>query len=1410
MQLPQVGRDFGRILRLYPATMPLSLAYEVEIPGVDVAAYDAAWASDPTITVNGEKRRVDASKVTGSTTLLDFLRLECGLTGAKLGCGEGGCGACTVVVSTWDVSARKPVHRSINGCLAPALSCVGCAVTTVEGMGSAAAPHPIQSALAEGHGSQCGFCTPGIAASMYALITPETTVADVEEHLDGNLCRCTGYRPIWDAAKQLCADAKDAANTSQRQGAVPALDRGHRCDTSRKCANAERPALPEIPFPPALAAPLGAFRCGDFWRPGTVGDACALKKHFGTAARFVVGCSEVAVEQRFRSRYHAQYISLSGVPALVGVAADADCLVIGGAAPLNDVVAACHVHEAEERTAAGPLRAAAQLLRWFASTQIRNGASLGGNLATASPISDMNPLLAACRATVTVAAAGGARRDLDASSFFLGYRKTKLLEDEVIESIRLPYGRPLEFVRPYKQSRRREDDIAIVTSTLRVVLAEEDGAYVVREAAFAFGGLAATVKLADATAKCMMGRRFDMDLYDAAAKVLGDEVRLGASAPGGQPEYRAALACSFLFKFFLATCADVGVAVDPRSASGARTFVDAPKPSITGAQAWPVLDRAARGLEAATYDTLHKGGGPLVCGVSKKHQTALLQVTGEARYTDDQPAPAETLHACLVLAGKVGAIRGVDMVKARVMPGVVGVFSAADLPKCAGANDLGAIVHDEECFATEFAPYPGQVVAIAVAKTYLQAKVAAAAVKVDVAAPEKPPPVSIEQAIAAGSYYEMTRHFVASAGWDGDAFLDEPADGVVVVEGEVRVGAQEHFYLECNTTLVDPTDDGGLKVLTSTQAVAKTQACVARVCGLPMHRVVATCKRMGGGFGGKETRSVFASCACALAAKLLQKPVRLSLERDADMRTTGMRHAFLGRYRAAVDAKTLKFVGLDVQLYSNGGASLDLSGPVLDRALLHVDNVYDWTRLRARGVVCKTALPPSTAFRGFGGPQGMVVTEHVVEHLAHALGHGDHGDALRAANMYGEDDVTHYAQPIASCAWRVPRCVARVKETSGYDDRVASVAAFNDAHAHRKRGLALVPTKFGINFTAKLLNQGGSLVHLYTDGTLLVSHGGTEMGQGLHTKVCQVVAQAFGVAIDRVHVEDTASDKVANSAATAASMSTDLYGMAALDACHQILARLRPVYDRRRAAGDSLELAAVAGDAFFNRIDLSAHGFYAVDGARCGYDWDRPNGDRGMPFNYWTQGAAVAEVELDCLTGDFEVRRADVLVDLGCSINPALDVGQIEGAFVQGAGWLTTEELIVSEAGHGEHANHAWFGAPPGTLLTNGPGNYKLPSFNDAPRDFRVELLDRADNVHCVHSSKAVGEPPFFLGASVLFALQHAVQARRADRGVPGYLGLRAPATPEKLRMHCRDAIADAAVARLGRDPATWHASASC
>eukprot|EP00965_Chrysotila_dentata_P245618 6206664-Pleurochrysis_carterae.AAC.2 len=459
---------------------------------------------------------------------------------------------------------------------------------------------------------------------------------------------------------------------------------------------------------------------------------------------------------------------------------------------------------------------------------------------------------------------------------------------------------------------------------------------------------------------------------------------------------------------------------------------------------------------------------------------------------------------------------------------------------------------------------------------------------------------------------------------------------------------------------------------------------------------------MGGGFGGKETRSVFASCAVAVAAHKLNAPVRLSLTRDVDMGSTGGRHAFLIKYKAAAlplsaTGGTPKLAALDVKLYSNGGACLDLSGPVLDRAILHVDNCYKWPSLRAWGIVCRTAQPPHTAFRGFGGPQGMIATEAIVEHLASALGVSAH--AIRDANMYKPNELTHFGQPLPEGEWRVPRAWADLQQRVDVAAARADADAFNKTNKWRKRGVAIVPTKYGINFTAKFMNQGGALVHLYTDGTVLVTHGGTEMGQGLHTKVAQVAAKAFGLPLSKVHIAETATDKVANTQPTAASMSTDLYGMATLDACRQILARLEPI---RKKMPDA-PLAAVANAAFFARIDLSAHGFYAVDTKRCGYDWDAAppplpdgtpdNAARGNPFNYFTQGVGFAEVEVDVLTGDHEVRRVDLLVDVGSAINPAIDIGQIEGAFTQGMGWVTTEELIWGD-GH-----HKWV-QPAGRLHT--------------------------------------------------------------------------------------------------------------
>lgn len=472
----------------------------------------------------------------------------------------------------------------------------------------------------------------------------------------------------------------------------------------------------------------------------------------------------------------------------------------------------------------------------------------------------------------------------------------------------------------------------------------------------------------------------------------------------------------------------------------------------------------------------------------------------------------------------------------------------------------------------------------------------------------------------------------------------------------------------------------------------------------------------------------------------------------------------------------------------------------MDRALLHVDGVYKWSAFRAEGVCCKTDQPPHTAFRGFGGPQGIAVCEHVVDHLASAMDlTGVKLDKFRRANMYSGGDHTHFGQEILPGTWNVPAAWDNLMLSADVEDRRAAIAEYNRVTKWKKRGISVLPTKFGIAFTAKFMNQGGALVHVYTDGTVLVSHGGTEMGQGLHTKVAQVAACAFEIPLSDVHVCETASDKVANSQPTAASMSTDMYGMATLNACNEILNNILPIRNR---LGPEASLKEVATAAYFERIDLSAHGFFRVADDRCGFDWNMSappgyngpaNQYKGHPFNYFTQGAAVSEVEIDLLTGDHRIIRSDVLVDVGSSINPALDIGQIEGAFTQGVGWCTIEEMIWGDS------DHSWV-RPVGRLFTQGPGAYKLPSFNDTPEIFNVKLMDGVANPFAVHSSKAIGEPPFFLGCTVFFAIKEALREARIEtlgEAKKKRFDLMLPATSERIRMSvgdeiCRDGIVGA------------------
>jgi xanthine dehydrogenase large subunit len=753
-------------------------------------------------------------------------------------------------------------------------------------------------------------------------------------------------------------------------------------------------------------------------------------------------------------------------------------------------------------------------------------------------------------------------------------------------------------------------------------------------------------------------------------------------------------------------------------------------------------------------------------GLSKPHESAHLHVAGAAPYTDDLTELAGTLHAALGLSPVAhGVIEALDLDLIRSLPGVVDVFSAGAIP---GSNDCGSLIHDDPILAGEAGGtlrYLGQPVFAVVATTRDAARRAAARAKDAIRARPLPPILTPQQAHEAGQYVVPPMHLAR-----GDA-----AAAIAAAPHRIQVsfdvGGQEQFYLEGQISVALPTEDGGMKVLCSTQHPSEMQHLVAHALGRPAHAVQVECRRMGGGFGGKESQSGLFACVAAVAAVRLRRPVKLRVDRDDDFFITGRRHCF--HYDAQIGFDDAgRILGAEATLISRGGHSADLSGPVMTRALCHFDNAYWLPAVSLHGYSGKTNTQSNTAFRGFGGPQGAIAIEYLLDSVARHLGL----DALevRRVNFYGVDskNVTPYGQRVDDNI--IHELVDELARSSDYNGRRAALAAFNADSPVLKKGLALTPLKFGISFNVTHLNQAGALVHVYTDGSVLVNHGGTEMGQGLNTKVAQVVAHELGLSMSRVRCTATDTQKIANTSATAASTGSDLNGKAAQAAARQIRERLAVFAATRwggdaedvRFAGDQVTLGtqstpfvALAHDAYMARVQLWSDGFYATPGL----SWDKQT-LQGRPFHYYAYGAAVSEVLVDTLTGEWKLLRADLLHDAGSSLNPAIDIGQIEGAFIQGMGWLTMEELV-------------WHPAS-GKLLTHAPSTYKIPTANDCPVDFRTRLFDRPNVQDSIHRSKAVGEPPLLLPFSVFFAIRDAVSAAGGHRMSPP---LQAPATSEAI-----------------------------
>jgi xanthine dehydrogenase large subunit len=758
-------------------------------------------------------------------------------------------------------------------------------------------------------------------------------------------------------------------------------------------------------------------------------------------------------------------------------------------------------------------------------------------------------------------------------------------------------------------------------------------------------------------------------------------------------------------------------------------------------------------------------------GQTRPHESAHLHVAGAAPYTDDIPELAGTLHAALGLSPLAhGVIESLDLDLIRQQPGVVDVFSARDIP---GANQCGALLQDEPILAGEAGDtlrYRGQPVFAVIARTRDAARRAAALAKEVVRAKPLPPLLTPQAAHAAQQYVLPPMHL--QRGDAAAAMAAAPQRLAVAFE----LGGQEQFYLEGQISYAVPQEDGGMKLFCSTQHPTEMQHHVAHALHRPMHAVQVECRRMGGGFGGKESQSAAFACVAAIAAVRLNRPVKLRVDRDDDFLITGRRHCFHVEAEAGHDGEG-RLLAAEATLVSRAGHCADLSGPVMTRALCHFDNAYWLPHVALHGYSAKTNTQSNTAFRGFGGPQGAFAVEYLLDSVARRIGR----DALdvRRANFYGVDqnNVAPYGQTVDDNI--LHPLVAELEASSDYRARRAALHAFNDQSPVLKKGLALTPLKFGISFNVTHLNQAGALVHVYTDGSVLVNHGGTEMGQGLNTKVAQVVAHELGLPLSAVRCSATDTQKVANTSATAASTGSDLNGKAAQDAAAQVKRRLAAfiaakwgcaetavVFSDARvsAPGFDTGFAEVVQQAYLARVQLWSDGFYATPGLH----WDKAK-LQGRPFFYFAYGAACSEVLLDTLTGEWKLLRADVLHDVGRSLNPAIDIGQIEGAFIQGMGWLTMEELVWHPADGSPRA---------GLLMTHAPSTYKVPTANDCPADFRVKLFNQENRHDSIHRSKAVGEPPLLLPFSVFFALRDAVSAVGGHRVDPP---LQAPATGEAL-----------------------------
>uniref|UniRef100_A0A671FZW5 aldehyde oxidase n=1 Tax=Rhinolophus ferrumequinum TaxID=59479 RepID=A0A671FZW5_RHIFE len=1280
------------------------------------------------------------------------------LTGTKYACGTGSCGACTVMVSKHDPMSKKIRHFSITACLVPICSLYGAAVTTVEGVGSIKTKlHPVQERIAKSHGTQCGFCTPGMVMSIYTLLRnhPQPSEDQLMEALGGNLCRCTGYRPILESGRTFCVESngcqqKGTGKCCLDQGENDSFSHGKSSDISTDLFMKDefQPLDPtqDLIFPPELLrmAENPEKRTLTFhgervtWiSPGTLKDLLELKvKH--PEAPLILGNTSLGPAMKSQGHFHPILLYPARISELSMVSKTSEGLTIGAGcslAQVKDILAERISELPEEKTQT--YRALLKHLKSLAGQQIRNMASLGGHIISRHYNSDMNPILAVGNATLNLISEEGTRQIPLNEHFLAGLASADLKPEEILESVYIPHSQKWEFVSAFRQAQCQQNALADVNAGMRVLLKE--GTDTIEDLSIAYGGVGVTTISAHNSCQQLLGRRWNELMLDEACRLLLDEVSIPGSAPGGSVEFKRTLVVSFLFKFYLEVLQELKKLV--------KLFSDClhyPEISdLSALEDFPVT--VPQGVQRYQSVDSHQ---PLQDSVGRPimHVSGLKHATGEAMFCDDIPRVDKELFMALVTSTRAHAkIISIDLSEALELPGVLDVITAKDIPGTNGAEDDKLLPVDEVLCV-------GQIICAVVAETDVQAKRAIKMIKITYEDLE-PVIFTIEDAIKHNSFLCPEKKL--EQGNIEEAF--EKVDQVV--EGEVHVGGQEHFYMETQTVLVIPkTEDKELDIYVSTQDPAHVQKTVSSTLNIPINRITCHVKRVGGGFGGKVGRPAVLGAIAAVGAIKTGHPIRLVLDREDDMLITGGRHPLFGKYKVGF-MNNGRIKALDIECFINGGCTLDESEQVIEFLVLRLENAYKIQNLRFRGRACMTNLPSNTAFRGFGFPQGTLITESCITAVAAKCGLLP--EKIREKNMYKTVDKTIYKQ--AFSPEPLIRCWNECLDKTSFHSRRMQVEEFNKKNYWKKKGIAIIPMKFTVGFAATSYHQAAALVHIYTDGSVLVTHGGSELGQGIHTKMLQVASRELKIPMSYMHICETSTATVPNTIATAASIGSDVNGRAVQNACQILLKRLEPIIKKNPEGTweDWIEAA------FEQRISLSATGYFR--GYKAFMDWEKGEGD---PFPYYVYGAACSEVEIDCLTGAHKKIRADIVMDACCSLNPAIDIGQIEGSFIQGMGLYTTEELKYS---------------PEGVLYSRGPDDYKIPTITDVPVEFNVSLLSSSHTPLTIYSSKGLGESGMFLGSAVFFAIADAVATARRERDIAEHFTVKSPATPEWVRMACAD-----------------------